>query len=93
MSSPGSREVVLTARENIERYLQHCNRSESNGEPGEGRGKTPRAPEPISNEHGLQEGLASLHSTRPHVKSSTMVRRISSFNSMIIMSFEARPMP
>jgi hypothetical protein len=52
MSSPGSREAILTAQVNIEQHLQDYSRQESN-EPGEGSGKTPHRSDAVSNTQGL----------------------------------------
>lgn len=53
MGSPGSREAILKAKENIERHVQHCDQQKS-GEPGKGRGKTPRRHESIANRQGFR---------------------------------------
>ena len=52
MGSPGSRAAVLKAQENIERHVQYCDQHKSS-EPGEGRGKTLRRHESISNRQGF----------------------------------------
>ena len=65
MGSPGSREAVLTAQENIERHLQHCDQQKSS-EPGEGREQTHDHPESISNAQGFTGGTRKTSPTWTH---------------------------
>jgi hypothetical protein len=55
MGSPGSREAILKAQENIERHVQHCDQHKSS-EPGKGPAETPRRHESISNRRGFLGG-------------------------------------
>jgi hypothetical protein len=63
MGSPGSREAILTAQQNIKRHLQHCDQHKSH-EPGEGQ--TIRRRESISNAQGFLGGTRTTSPTWTH---------------------------
>lgn len=55
MGSPGSREAILKAQENIWRHVQYCDQHKSS-EPGKGPAETPRRHESIPNRQGFLGG-------------------------------------